>query len=262
MQNKHLLIMASLAITGAILAPAAQAATTTYANDDLFLGFRKEGETSVYLVNIGQASLYRDLAPTSSFTLSIGNIGLDLNTIYPGWQNDPLVHWGMIGTPGAAAAGGDGASVLYAGKPQSPFGTFATPYNRAIQTIQNNVVSQILTMKNQYLGRNSTANSDVALIEQTSEGNDWGDFNPGSQSFSYFNGFEGDFSGGVNGSALDLFRMAPASGAGTYEGTFTINSSGAVTFTNVVPEPSSAVLIGLGASLLGFLRRRQQFATA
>ena len=59
--------------------------------------------------------------------------------------------------------------------------------------------------------------------------------------------------GTING--VDADGNAIAARTSMYEGTITINSSGVVGFS-AVPEPSSVMLLGLGAGALAFRRRR------
>src|SRR6185369_3370541 len=65
--------------------------------------------------------------------------------------------------------------------------------------------------------------------------------------FSYFISppIEGDFTNGTSGSVLDLNRLAPSSipgSPGTILGTFTISTSGALTFTPVSVAPAPGAL--------------------
>ena len=59
--------------------------------------------------------------------------------------------------------------------------------------------------------------------------------------------------GTING--VDADGNAIAAGTSMYEGTITINRNGVVGFS-AVPEPSSVMLLGLGAGALAFRRRR------
>ena len=61
----------------ASLLQTADAAPLVYNAGDLFLGFRSSSSTTDYLIDIGQASIYRDAPLGTAFTLSIGNIGAD-----------------------------------------------------------------------------------------------------------------------------------------------------------------------------------------
>ncbi|MDB6172893.1 MAG: sorting protein [Chthoniobacteraceae bacterium] len=247
----------TLAALTLVVCPAT-AATTAYTAGDLFVGFRKTGATSDYLVDLGQVSQFRDA--TSGFTLSIAGINTDLTSLFgAGWKTDPTVFWGLVATSGVTAAGGDAANVLYASKPQDPFGTIGTAYLRDSSSSQGNVRSAISTLGTTYGLQGSTANNPVGIVQSSSDSASWAAFNPGGGlSFSYFDGLEGNFGNGTAGTTLDLFRMAPQTPAtgvpGSYEGSFSIDNAGMLNFS--IPEPSSALLIGLGAGLLGLRRRR------
>jgi hypothetical protein len=253
-----------LAAAGMALASTAvNAATTAYTNGDIFLGFRQTGNSNSLLINIGQAGGYRD--GTTTGALSLGNLGADLNAWYggTGWASDATVFWGVVGTI-QSSINGDTASTLYASKPESVFGTPETGYARANVTTQNIARSNIVSMSSAYAGQTSTANSNVALLQSNSATNSWASWNPGGQSFSYFSGMEGNFGSGVASAALDLFRMPTGTGTGTYEGTFTIDNSGVVSFgtsaPGAVPEPSRVSFAGMGRGALLLRRRRPAVA--
>jgi hypothetical protein len=104
----------------------------------------------------------------------------------------------------------------------------------------------------------------VATVQPSSLDNDYAQYqaNGGSTSFGYFNGALGNFADGTSGTQLDLFRMQTGSSSlqGTYEGTFSINNSGTVTFSSSVtpvPEPSTyGIAMALAAAVFIVIRRR------
>lgn len=234
------LILLSLLLTFT----SASAQTPAYANGDLLLGFRATGtpgSTETYLVNIGQAAIYRDA--TGAITLnSIGDIEADLiATFGNNWFDREDLYWGIVGGVFPAASG-DGNNTLYATLQQVPFGTATDPLDRRAGSQQSSTNSQITGLKNSFVSGNYsvTANSSVAAIIPTSDANSWEDFNDGTLSFNTWNGgIEGSFANSAEGTALDLHRMATSIVPGlngTCEGTFTITDNGVITFT-----PAAAV---------------------
>ena len=276
MKLKHLLIT-SLALAGAAFSPpSAQAQVqVSYNSDDLFLGFRKTGASFDYLVNIGQASIYRDFAGTS-FTLAIGNILPDLNAAFgPGWASDPNVFWSVSGSSGLAAVGIDVSRTLYATREELTFGIQSGLWNRGSSTTQGTPNSKMGALAQAYLQvagtpNNSTANSNFAILQDPNATNSYASYQPGGTvtnsgpapgtGFAYFNpSIEGSFANGAAGSQLDLVRLVPgATTVGEFVGTFTITNGGAVAFNNnVVPEPGSFAIVAAGTALLGLVRRRR-----
>ena len=256
------------------------AAVVSYNPGDLLLGFRATGGTGAtqdYVVNIGQASLYRDAF--AAFTVSVGNIGADLATVFgANWHTRSDVLWSVSGTPGnLTPVGSDPAKTLYATRPEDPAGTTADAWKRQSSTNQGTTSNKMASLASGYsqtagIPNVSTLNSDFGVIQNTADVNSYASFMPGgvnsnaTTAFSAFNpGIEGNFGNGTAGAVLDLFRMLNTGGAnggtanvspGTFEGRFTISNTGVLTFTpDAIPEPGIAMLLG-AFSAFGIRRRR------
>jgi hypothetical protein len=118
-------------------------------------------------------------------------------------------------------------------------------------------------------GYSSTVNSPVGVLQSINDQNAFEDYqtvqNGNITSFTVYSNTMGNFGNLTGGTALDLFRMAPAplnsQLAGDYVGTFTIDDSGVVTFSPV-PEPGTCVLIGTAAAFLLVVIRRRKIQNA
>ena len=268
------------AVAGVVLfaSQAVNAAPVTYTDGDLFLGFRATGgtgATQTYLINIGQASNYRDALPNVTLNLTLGAIATDLSAIYgASWFTRSDILWGVVGVQ-ATTGNGDIGNTQYASKVTFVPG-LASPWARRSNSNQGTTTSTVQTMVLGYINdpEGSTANSTLGVIQNTSDVNNWSNFNPGGSVTASFGAYtpsiEGGSATGIGDAPLDLFRIVrtgvddgsgSTTGGGTYEGTFDIQANGQVTY-NVVPEPSAAAMLGLGAAALGFIRRRRAAVTA
>jgi len=269
MTNKRLTRFAGATLVGAAMTMAANAATTSYTADDLFIGFTKTGSTQDYLVNIGQASNYTSQTPSTTVTLSIGNIDTDLKAIFgSGYATDSTVQWGVIGTTRLSTVGSDPAHTIYASRAGDAL--TATPWTTGSSGTLSTADAKIATMASNYNSKTSTANSNVGLIQSnigTASNGAFASYQPGGAnatgaasnlSFAYFTPtiLAGGGSG-ISSDNLALFRLAAgASAPSSPEGTFSISSGGTVSFTSV-PEPTSAALGLLGTVLMVARRRRR-----
>ena len=255
------------------------ASAASYVAGEIFLGFRIDGGTRDYLINIGQTSLYKSPS-ASTFTVPVGNIGADLTAVFgANWHTNAAVHWAVMGTNTntTTATAGDPGRTLYASKAELTFGVQETAWNRGASGTQSGPAGKLMGMAGAagYQGGTVTVNSPVGVIQNVSDSASYASYQPGGTagnsggiSFAYWNpSIEGDFGAGAGLAALDLFRMAPGSSllSGDYLGTFTIQVNpldGATVLnfnTSPVPEPASLTLI----SALGFIatRRRRSKAT-
>lgn len=271
----------AVAVVTALSAPSAHAQSpVTYTQGDLLLGFKKAGVGQDVVVNIGQASLYRDAS--SAFSVNVGNLGTLLSdTFGANWYNDSSLQWAVAGNPANSGSdfNGDTSGTFYLSKEQTTIDTQSALYsvnssNRSI------AAGRMQTLQNQFLLQNSaTGNSNAVVWDntiQTGAAVDWSDAMLGTSTsnlvFQVFQPVQvqGADATGIDypGNALDLYRIL-AGGATTtgvtYEGTFRIDSTGAVTFgltpgVAAVPEPSRALLLAFGLAL-PLLRRRRASIT-
>src|ERR1700738_4709457 len=103
-----------------LVGTAAAQTPVTYADGDLFLGFRSTDGTSDYLVNIGQPAQFVNASSGTTLQISAGNLSADLAAAFgTDWYSrvDPntgksAVLWAVVGGRQVAASG-DPANTLY-----------------------------------------------------------------------------------------------------------------------------------------------------
>ncbi len=268
-----------LAIAGAAaFLPSTTSAAIVYADGDLILGFRatgNQGATTDYLVDLGSASSI--LSSTVPITFSIGAIGTDLTSIFGDWSNRGDVFWSVSGVKKSAGLGFS-ANTMFATRSDAvdgPLGTNTTaPWLRPSAQGAGAPALKLQSQGTQFgLGGNGTQNESVsvpgALIQPVGVSNSYAFFQAGvgsngAAAYGFFadaNGIEGNFANGASSSVLDLYRVnSGSSGADSlFAGNITITNGGSVTFTPT-PEPTSAVTLALGATVLTSLRRRRSTA--
>lgn len=274
---KHL-ILGSLALMCVFAAPSARA-SITYTSGDLLLAFRKTGDTNTFVVNLGAATSFRDAASAFNLDGTIGDINTDLTSIYgASWYTDSNVFASIVGAKKGLTGDGtvttpppNAANSVYASKAGtgSPLDTaFATMSRAAVATATNQIDNGFGTGGFAANGT-ATANSPTGAIIATSTANDYTDYIPPTSS-AFFSTMPSSTEANPN-ETLNLYRIlsnitgasdAPSGdGVSQFQGSFAISNTGSVTFTpesvGAVPEPSRAILLGLGLSGLLMRRRRK-----
>jgi len=226
--------------------PTAYAAAPTFNQGDLIVGFRATGGTGAdrnVLVNLGNCAGFRDHTVASG-ALSLGNINTDMQAQFGiGWGSRTDIFWGIAGTPSNTAAfNGDALKTDYASKAEVTAGTLVTGWALSYTNLGLASTTMMGMLGGGAAGGfsqspASTHNSRLVVQDSTMV-NWWSSFQPGginspaSTSFKVFNG-------GIEGALakpLDLFRITTANVAGTYLGTFSISTSGVITYA----APASA----------------------
>ena len=207
-------------------------------SSDIFIGFRAtegDGASSSYLVKVGTYAQFSAIPAGSSITLgSLGNIGTDLSgTFGPTWQTRGDLFWGAFGIGSSASA------ILYGSRERNPVSSASAAWPVLTDITRASTHSQINSVLNSISGYRSsiaTANSAVATFQSNFSGAASYSYQVGTAgtsdfgSVSQWSGIEGDFGGGVSGTALDLYRIN-TSGV-TRLGYFTISGTGVLTYTN------------------------------
>lgn len=291
-KNKRALIPMKLFIKKAALSgilamsalfAASQADAAVFTAGDLLMGFRAtggQGSDQTIVINLGAGTTYRD---STGNVINIVNIGANLESIYGDtWYDRTDLYFGVIGVrtnaSSGAAVNGDPYRTIYASSSRNSDGSVAGLANSPSWVIGSSTdmgtgSTQIVGFQSNYSTSTASSNPQVSVIS-TSLDNTWENYNNGSTSFAIFNGgIEQSFGAGAWGTlgaagsvegALDLQRiLATTSGAnptgtlrtGSYEGTFTIDQDGNVSFITV-PEPSTYALIALGLVAIVVFRRR------
>lgn len=266
--KKHNILTKSLAAIVAVTLVGQAAHAATYNADDLILGFRATGGTGAtnnVVVNLGQASVFRDAS--GSFAVSTGAIASDLTTAFTTWNahradgsNGGLgsdVVWSVTGTSGSfAAVGADPAKTLYATRKQPSLGVQSTPWARASDTAQGTTTNLMKAFGNQYATYTLTGNG--SAIQNTGDVNSYSSYQPGGTvtnsgptpgtSFKAYNP-SAETSAALG--TADLYRMEVGSGPGAYLGTFALDDQGNLNFLKGTATPTPTLTAPASSSSNG-----------
>ena len=286
LNSKHLLTALVVAGISAVAFPA-NAATITLG--DLIFGFRVTGGTGLgtdLLVNAGptgvtggNATVYRD---ANSSIPSVVDLGTELNALYgAGWATRSDLSWGVVGVRSAGI--GNGSTSNGNVPADSPFiGIAQSTSTPGVQSssapdlsgssgLRNNASNAVNAINSAFITGTDTglsAAEAVTLASSTLGG--YTEQQAGS--FTLPGGTETSNASGITSSGLDLYwilnsntgtldngaAVASTVGVGVYQGSFQIDGAGVVSFNTAapIPEPSRALLAGLGVVALFFRRRR------
>ena len=258
------------------------------------------GSDTNVMVNLGNtATVFRN-ANTNSINLdNIVNINTILTSTFgASWFDNTNILWGAAGVWGNINEGnlqnGDPEQSIYVTKSRTAIGANEGIANSTVTTPsasnQTNASNNIISLSNTF---ESQAGSPSQFSVLNTTANDWESFNVTNGAFSQSNAFtafvggtQQRFDAGSYGTsnatgspeaiegALDLYRSQGQNNVsgqfaegdtlrvGRFQGILTIDNAGNVDFlTTVVPEPSSALLLG-AASIIGLGIRRRRTVTA
>ncbi len=296
MSPKSILTKAILAVAGvALSSSAALAVNPNFVAGDLVVFFQQRGGTNTIMLDVGQATNFRD---ATSNLINIANLGTELadgtNGFGAGWANDSSLFWGAAAVRSSssgtsAQVAGDPSRTIYASQGRSTVGTegnagspgwsvgtgSATTASNAVLSMVNRLGSAPVVATDRLVEAATTSNVDNQ--------NPFLGQNPGTAFSLFTGGVESTFGagtfgtlGGVNAeSSLDLYRILattnPAgtvisdgagAGVGSFEGSFVIDNGGNVSFVVApVPEPTTmTAMLALGGVAGAMRRRRRQVA--
>ncbi|MCB1231832.1 MAG: choice-of-anchor I family protein [Verrucomicrobiae bacterium] len=228
-----------------VIAPSAFADTWPPAQGDLVLGVQAEsgtGSNTNLFFNLGSATDLRD-APNAG---ALGNIAAEMTATFgAGWESRTDLYFGVIANfnnaplSGPSAGGvtnGDPTRTIYASRPATsdgsslPFSGFNSSGLGTVATILKGQYSMLST-----LTANGNNVATVSTAEPAKFANGWTQYNPfitsGVQGAAYTiigGGIQQTFD--ANGSVkVDIQRILPTTGNGTYVATITVADNGDIT---------------------------------
>lgn len=276
MKLKNFLMTAALALVSM-----ASANADSYVRGDLLLAFSAPSSTTGgdvnFVIDIGAATYFRDL--TGTFT--VANIGTQLASIYGAdWATRTDLSWGVVSTTAktGSAVNGDPAKTSYISLAEETYGTHNDSPTFLLSSLRTTLNTNIYAFSDAFAtAAGTSATTGYSLSTETANG--WATYTTNSTDGDFSSGlaFTGAVSNGTDTSTavIDLFRILNTNtganpsgtvGVGSYEGSFTLSDTGVVSFTDnfeVVPEPSTYAMLGLGGAIAFYsVRRRRQTVAA
>lgn len=260
MNPKKLLLTGLVALAVAAVGAQAQVISgldslSSAFDGDLVLGVRNASATNDLVIDLGSYSQFHGLTAGTTYTLTDVKSADFISTFGANVFTNAGTTWtvfGGVGTSGSDLTPKVTNGTLWGSTPWTS-GTFNTLARSNSQQATSNDIDAFTSSLSggTSLSGNGAQNIPVGpgsfttLIRPT---NNFGYFQVGIEAST------------VGTSKLELFELAPGTGAGIDLGTFTLTSSG-LTFTafQAIPEPSTYAMI-LGVATLGFaaIRRRKQ----
>jgi hypothetical protein len=284
--NKYLLTM--LAVAG-IIGAASSVKAATVVNGDLLLGFRVTGGTGAGTdlivragpsgaAGIGNAVTFRD---ATADIANVVDVGAELTAIFGAdWATRADLSWGVIGVRSASSTGsglaGNGntpgrSPFIGIAQSSSTPGTQSSAAPEAANGTARSALSNAINGINvAFAGGTDTGVSaaEAIYLSSTALG---GYTEQQGNFFTLAGGTEVSNASGIDNTGLDLYwilntntgaldngvAVTSTVGQGIWQGSFQIDGSGVVSFNvGAVPEPSRALLAGLGLAGIAFRRRR------
>lgn len=273
----------ALAVAAFVAMASGSATAATYAGGDLLIGFVAgggQGADTTLVANLGPAVGYRD---QTTDNLNVITLGSQLSATFGAtWYDRPDLYVSLLGARSssnisATQTNGDPTRTLYASQPRTSVGIVGTA-SSSIPVLSNFDTPAVAMVAVGNRFATSAVNGTWTIPD--SAANTLDEFTRPTNSVSYDayqSSVEQAFTAGTWGTiglagtveaALDLYRNQARNdiagqvgfgepvGPGTYRGTFTVSQTGQVAFLAAVPEPGSALMLGL-AGLGGLLRRRR-----
>lgn len=264
---KHTTTWLLSAASLALLAPAANAALFSFADQNVLLAFRPaagNASSDTLLVNLGSVSAFYNAAPASTF--AVGNQSAVTST-YSSLAN--LNYSVSAANRSVTGTGNQTLQTIWETRPRADVNVQTTPWSRQSSGALANTAGKIASLGN---GATTLTGIDAStvVIPLSDSGHSvsrWvGSSGSGGGSTGNFNGtFQGNgetktpstFTGG-SFTRSDFYEVVPGSGASTYLGYFQFNANGSASFT-AVPEPSEYAAVA-GLALVGFALWRRRSA--
>ncbi len=283
------LLFAAVAGSFLLSLGAAKAANSQFSPGDLVMYFQQEGSDQTVYVNLGNTATFRGDAAGADVDsiINIININTQLNTAFgANWATEVNLYAGLAGVWGTSQTNsslqnGDPHRTLYVSQSRNGVGTvgeanssgYSVATNTGMTTGASGITDNNLPFLNSYEGLAVVSETGVSNIDDQNpfldpgiQGTAFGIFGGGVQQVGSASSF-GSFGSVENVEfALDLYRILARNNvagqvggdvrSGSYEGTFTLDSAGNVSFI-AVPEPSTYALLGIGSAFIFFMVRRR-----
>ena len=274
--KKNPSLLAATAMLSGLLAFTSVRAVPIVNDGDIFLGLRDKTKTTTYVIDLGSFDLFYSASTnhssmnSASFGVTAATLATDLNTyVGSGWYSNSSVVYGIFGGYQAGSSSSGIASmpdnaILIGNTTTNILGNIADQTIGGLTGYASSIGGSVATnvgVSSAWVNANGIGTWDSYQYGGTANAaNNAGSSAYGSWPYSQETAVTNKLY--VN----TIFSSDPAFNngfTGTKIGLFSIGSDASLSFTaNAVPEPSSYLMLGLGAILVGLGIRRHSMKGA